>query len=118
MDDRAARRRSYASPTARADLIRGVLGPEGLVPAPRQASHNVTSLAEATHIAVVPERGEVLRKGARLAAVPLRMSYSEAGASDGSSGVAPCSLRPSAERQSFGRSRWKAESFLPWFGIA
>ncbi len=61
----------YASPTTRADLIRGVLGPEGLVPASRQASHHVTSLAEATHIAVVPEGGEVLRKGARLAAVPL-----------------------------------------------
>jgi len=61
----------YASPTMRADLIRGALGPEGLVPASRQASHNVTSLAEATHIAVVPEGGDVLRKGARLAAVPL-----------------------------------------------
>jgi len=61
----------YASPTARADLIRGTLGPDGLVPASRQASHNVTSLAEATHIAVVPEGGGELRTGDRLAAIPL-----------------------------------------------
>ncbi len=61
----------YVSPTARADLIRGTLGPDGLTPAARQASHNVTSLTEATHIAVVPEGGGALPKGARLAAVPL-----------------------------------------------
>ena len=61
----------YLSPTARADLIRGTLGPDGLTPAARQASHNVTSLAAATHIAVVPEGGGAQRKGARLAAVPL-----------------------------------------------
>lgn len=60
----------YASPTQRADLIRGALGPDGFVPAARQASHNITSLAGATHIAVVPEGGGQLRKGARLAALP------------------------------------------------
>lgn len=61
----------YPSSTVRADLIRGTLGPNGLVPAPRQASHNVTSLAAATHIALVPEGAGDLRKGDRLAAVPL-----------------------------------------------
>jgi len=61
----------YTSPTERADLIRGTLGPDGLVPAARQASHDVTSLAAATHIAVVPEASGELRKGAHLAAVPL-----------------------------------------------
>jgi molybdopterin molybdotransferase len=61
----------YTSPTQRADLIRATLGPQGLVPASRQASHHVTSLADATHIAVVPEGGGQLRRGARLAAVPL-----------------------------------------------
>lgn len=61
----------YTSPTERADLIRGTLGPEGLVPASRQASHHVTSLAAATHIAVVPEGSRKLRKGAHLTAVSL-----------------------------------------------
>ena len=61
----------YHTPTSRADVIRAVLGPDGLVPCAHQASHQVTSLAEATHVAVVPEGSHVVRQGDRLAAVSL-----------------------------------------------
>ena len=61
----------YRTPTPRADLIRCVIGPDGLVPSARQASHQVTSLAGATHIALVPEGALALRKGDHIAAVAL-----------------------------------------------
>ena len=44
---------------------------EGLLPTAHQASHQLTSLAAATHIAVVPEGSNTLCKGDRLAAVSL-----------------------------------------------
>jgi len=61
----------YTSPTTRADLIRCTEVADGLIPATHQASHHVTSLAAATHIAVVPEGGGEMQKGDHLAAVPL-----------------------------------------------
>lgn len=61
----------YLTPTPRTDLIRCAVRADGLVPCARQASHHVTSLSDATHIAVVPERSFGLRKGAHLAAVSL-----------------------------------------------
>jgi molybdopterin molybdotransferase len=44
----------YRPGTARTDLIRCSLRDGALHPAARQASHNVTSLADATHIAAIP----------------------------------------------------------------
>lgn len=61
----------YITPTRRTDVIRCALGPSGLVPSAHQASHQVTSLADATHLAVVPEQSVALRKGAHLQAVSL-----------------------------------------------
>jgi molybdopterin molybdotransferase len=61
----------YRSTTPRTDLIRCALGPDGLVPHLRQASHHVTSLQAATHIAMVPEGAGGLRKGDRVEAVAL-----------------------------------------------
>lgn len=61
----------YRSPTARTDLIRCTETADGLVPAARQASHDISGLATATHIAVVPEgRGHVVA-GEALVAVAL-----------------------------------------------
>ncbi len=61
----------YESPTPRTDLIRCTEAPGGLVPAARQASHDISGLATATHIVVVPEgRGRVVA-GEALAALPL-----------------------------------------------
>ncbi|HWH15935.1 MAG TPA: molybdopterin molybdotransferase MoeA [Miltoncostaeaceae bacterium] len=44
----------YRPSTARTDLIRVVARADGLHPCARQASHDVTALAEATHIAAIP----------------------------------------------------------------
>ncbi len=46
--------------------------PGGLVPAALQASHNITSLATATHIAAVPAGAGELAAGEALPAVALR----------------------------------------------
>jgi molybdopterin molybdotransferase len=61
----------HATTTARTDLIRCTLTADGLVPAARQASHHVTSLAAATHIAAVPAGGRGMRAGETLEALPL-----------------------------------------------
>jgi molybdopterin molybdotransferase len=61
----------YASPTPRTDLIRCTLTAAGLVPARRQASHDVTSLSAATHIAAVPAGGGVVPAGEAVPALPL-----------------------------------------------
>ena len=61
----------YTSGTARTDLIRCVDGPDGLVPAVGQASHHISALATATHLAVIPEGRGDLRTGDRVDAVAL-----------------------------------------------
>ena len=61
----------YESPTPRTDLIRCTEAPGGLVPAARQASHDISGLATATHIAVVPEGRGRVAAGESLAALPL-----------------------------------------------
>lgn len=62
---------AYRPGTRRTDLIRCTLTPRGLVPAARQASHDVTSLVAATHIAAVPAGGAEVAAGEPLMAVPL-----------------------------------------------
>jgi len=61
----------YRSPTPRTDLIRCTLTADGLVPAARQASHDITSLAHATHIAAVPAGSGEIGAGDALPAVAL-----------------------------------------------
>ncbi len=61
----------YRSPTPRTDLIRCALTADGLVPAARQASHDLTSLAHATHIAAVPESAGTLGAGEAVPAMRL-----------------------------------------------
>jgi molybdopterin molybdotransferase len=61
----------YPIATPRADLIRCVEGPDGLVPADLQASHHVSGLAAASHLAVVEEGRRDLRKGDDVNAVSL-----------------------------------------------
>lgn len=59
-DERLPLAERYAKPTPRTDLIRCAERGGALVPLPRQASHALTSLAGATHIAAIPaERREV-----------------------------------------------------------
>ncbi|MFN8123650.1 MAG: molybdopterin molybdotransferase MoeA [Thermoleophilia bacterium] len=62
---------AYRSPTPRTDLIRCELTADGLVPAARQASHDITSLAAATHIAAVPAGAGEVAAGEALPAVAL-----------------------------------------------
>lgn len=62
---------AYRPGTRRTDLIRCRLTTEGLVPAARQASHNITGLVDATHIAAVPAGGGEVAAGETLMAVPL-----------------------------------------------
>jgi molybdopterin molybdotransferase len=57
---------AHRAGTPRTDLIRCALGPDGLVPAARQASHDVSGLAGATHLAVRPPGPERLEPGATL----------------------------------------------------
>lgn len=61
----------YRSPTPRTDLIRCTMTAEGLLPASRQASHDITSLAVATHIAAVPAGAGAVAAGEALPAVAL-----------------------------------------------
>ncbi|MCC6831238.1 MAG: molybdopterin molybdotransferase MoeA [Thermoleophilia bacterium] len=63
---------AYRSPTPRTDLIRCAMTADGLVPAALQASHNITSLAVATHIAAVPAGAGEVAAGRSLPAVALR----------------------------------------------
>jgi molybdopterin molybdotransferase len=57
---------AYRKPTPRTELIRCREVGGALVPMPRQASHEVTSLAGATHLAVVPAEAERLEAGERV----------------------------------------------------
>jgi len=61
----------YAPQTTRTDLIRCTESADGLVPAIGQASHHISALASATHLAVVEEGRGNLRKGDRVDAVTL-----------------------------------------------
>ncbi len=61
----------YPIATPRTDLIRCIDGPEGLVPADLQASHHISGLAAASHLAVVDEGRGDLHKGDRVDAVSL-----------------------------------------------
>ena len=61
----------YRPTTQRADIIRCIETVDGIVPAPRQASHHVSSLAGATHLAVVPEGVAELYKGDRIMSTSL-----------------------------------------------
>ncbi len=54
---------AHAKSTPRTELIRCREEEGALVPMPRQASHDVTSLAGATHLAVVPAEAESLPAG-------------------------------------------------------
>jgi molybdopterin molybdotransferase len=60
---------AYRPDTARVDIVRCIETPDGLVPAPRQASHHISSLAGATHLAAIPEGSGELHKGDRVSAV-------------------------------------------------
>lgn len=62
---------AYRPGTRRTDLIRCRLTADGLVPAARQASHDITGLADATHIAAVPAGAGEVAAGETLMAVPL-----------------------------------------------
>lgn len=64
---------AYRPGTRRTDLIRCRVDAEGLHlhPARRQASHDVTSLAEATHIAAIPAGTEEWPAGRPVPAMPL-----------------------------------------------
>ena len=55
---------AYAKPTPRTELIRCIEQGGALHPMARQASHDMTSLAGATHIAVIPVEAERLDAGA------------------------------------------------------
>ena len=57
---------AHRAGTARTDLLRCTLGPDGLVPAPRQASHDISGLAVATHLAVRPPEPRDLDAGSIL----------------------------------------------------
>lgn len=53
----------YAKPTPRTELIRCIEVDGALHPMARQASHDMTSLAGATHLAVIPAEAEMVRAG-------------------------------------------------------
>jgi molybdopterin molybdotransferase len=61
----------YPVATPRTDLIRCVDGPDGLVPSDLQASHHISGLAAASHLAVIEEGRGGLRKGDPVVAVSL-----------------------------------------------
>ena len=61
----------YAKRTPRTDLIRCREVAGALEPLPRQASHNVTSLAGATHIAAIPAEREAMAAGELVSCCPL-----------------------------------------------
>ena len=61
----------YAKRTPRTDLIRCREVAGALEPLPRQASHNVTSLAGATHIAAIPAERETVAAGEPVSCCPL-----------------------------------------------
>ncbi len=54
---------AYTKPTPRTELIRCHAEAGALTPMARQASHDVTSLAGATHLAVIPSEAERLEAG-------------------------------------------------------
>lgn len=58
--------RDYEKDTDRTELIRCTLEAGGLAPLPRQGSHAVTSLAGATHLAVIPAEAERVHAGDRV----------------------------------------------------
>jgi molybdopterin molybdotransferase len=53
----------YVKPTPRTELIRCTEVDGALHPMARQASHDMTSLAGATHLAVIPAEAEMVRAG-------------------------------------------------------
>ena len=57
---------AYAKPTPRTELIRCAEAGGALYPMARQASHDMTSLAGATHLAVIPAEAERLEVGERV----------------------------------------------------
>ncbi len=61
----------YAKGTPRTDLIRCREVGGALEPLPRQASHNVTSLAGATHLAAIPADRDVVAAGELVRCCPL-----------------------------------------------
>jgi molybdopterin molybdotransferase len=62
---------AYRKDTPRTELVRCAEREGALVPLPRQGSHAVTSLAGATHLAVVPAERSEVAAGERLRACPL-----------------------------------------------
>jgi molybdopterin molybdotransferase len=62
----------YAIATPRTDLIRCTQGPDGLVPVDLQASHHISGLARASHLAAIDAGRGDLRKGESVGAVSLR----------------------------------------------
>ena len=61
----------YAIATPRTDLIRCVQGPDGLVPVDLQASHHISGLARASHLAAIDAGRGDLRQGESVDAVSL-----------------------------------------------
>ena len=61
----------YVKDTPRTELIRCREEDGALTPLPRQGSHAVTSLAGATHLAVIPAEAERVSAGQQVRCCPL-----------------------------------------------